>query len=255
MKNFTFIGCSITKGVGLDKEELDENNYANIVASNFNVSVNNRSVSGNSNYKIFIDAVNQILFDSPRVLFVQWSSLARHWVYPSPDYHVLLGVQNNRPNDEVLLNTGMTQKQLQRFKDDWLVLNHDYNNILSIMEYVKILEALAKDKCQIIFINGMLPIQKDINHFKHVKQDLSKYLTPYMKSLLRLDVLPDDVIINNYEKLSSKFKEIDHKIWVNLYDSLVQIAIDYGTDNSHPGIESHKKYAAMITSYLNKHYE
>ena len=155
MKKFTFIGCSITKGVGLPDEDLDENNYAKIVGNHFDAEINNLSIGGNSNYNIFISGLNELLYSKPDVLLIQWSGLQRHWLYPNLDLTFPI-VDDNAIKDLNYLDIVFSKKDLQKFVKQFLLLNHDYHNILALLNYCKILETVAHTQTKIIFINGFL---------------------------------------------------------------------------------------------------
>ena len=123
---FTFIGCSFTVGVGLDHEKNDVNNYTNIVANHCSADVKNSAVGGNSNYNIFMTAVNEILFNTPDKIFVQWSNLNRLWLYPGPNTKLVLS--HTIKTDYEYRDIFYSKKELQKFTDTYHILNHDYNN-------------------------------------------------------------------------------------------------------------------------------
>ena len=87
---FTFVGCSFTVGEGLELEKSDTSNYVNLVGKHYSASITNLAVGGNSNYNIFITALNEILFNPPDKIFVQWSALNRLWLYPGLDTELSL---------------------------------------------------------------------------------------------------------------------------------------------------------------------
>ena len=118
--NFTFTGCSLTVGVGLEQEKLDVCNYTNIVSSKFNVTPKNLASGGNSNYNIFISALNELINSPPDKLFVQWSGLNRLWLYPGPDTSVFLSMVINQ--DYHYRDLHFTKKELQQFFDYYHIL-------------------------------------------------------------------------------------------------------------------------------------
>lgn len=77
MDKFTFVGCSFTVGEGLEFEKTDSNNYTNIVVKKYSANILNLAKKGNSNYNIFITALNELLFNTPDKIFIQWSALNR----------------------------------------------------------------------------------------------------------------------------------------------------------------------------------
>ena len=87
---FTFVGCSFTVGEGLELEKNDPNLYANIVSKKYSASVKNLASCGNSNHEIFMTAINDILFERPDKIFVQWSAMNRLRVHPGPNTELSL---------------------------------------------------------------------------------------------------------------------------------------------------------------------
>jgi hypothetical protein len=250
MINFTFIGCSITKGVGLSNEEYDKNNYTNIVATHFNAKVKNLSKSGNSNYNIFISGLNQLLYNTPDVLFLQWSGLHRHWLYP--DLDIVLPIVNRAPVNEInYLDTVFSKNLLQNFVDQFLLLNHDYHNILKLLNYCKILETVAQDKTKLIFINGLLPWTKEIQHIEALN-DPAKNFSAYTKKLLSINLLPDEDIKLFFKKIHHALTQTNKDNWANMFKSISTHCVDFGLDNSHPGPLTHANIAKMIIDKLNK---
>lgn len=250
MKKFTFIGCSITEGIGLLHKAADENNYANIVGKHFDVKVDNLSQSGNSNFNIFISGLNQLLFTKPDVLVLQWSGLQRHWLYPNLDITFPI-VNDSLVNDINYLDTVFSKKDLQKFVEQFLLLNHDYHNILTLLNYCKIIESIAHTETKVIFINGLLPWTKEIQ-FLQIVNDPAKNFSEYTKDLLSIDKLPDEDIKFFFEKIYNSMAQINKHNWINMFQSIVTIAEDVGTDNSHPGPKTHAKIAQMIINHINK---
>jgi hypothetical protein len=249
MQKFTFTGCSFTVGVGLVEEKKDTNNYVNLVADHFNAAAINLSVVGNSNYNIFIAATNALLFDTPDVLIVQWSSLNRHWLYPRPDMQLPIVGQSSKLL--IGIDQYFTQDKLQKFSDQFRLLNHDFHNILAVINYSKILQTLTQNRCRLVMINGLLPWTKELQ-YKQCAINPAKYFSEYTKSLLSMDSLPDGDIVKYFSQLSDDINELDKTLWINMFDSLAAQAVDVGLDHAHPGPNSHKKYASMIINYLNK---
>jgi hypothetical protein len=250
MKSFTFIGCSYTVGEGLQHEKLDENNYANIVAKNYNAKAKNLSTSGNSNYKIFISAINELLFNEQEVLFIQWSELSRVWFYPHLD------LQFQVPScisysDMSYLDLTLTKNFFKTFGEQFSIINHDFNNILNLLNYCKILESIAKNKKnKIVFINGLLPWTKEILDINSCN-DPHENFSDYTKNLLSIDQLSDEDVVKFFRQIHDALQETDLNNWVNMFESMLDLQVDVGIDDQHPGSMSHKVYADMIINYLN----
>ena len=247
---FTFIGCSFTVGEGLVSEKDDVNNYTNILANHYSASVKNLAVKGNSNYNIFITALNEIIFNSPDKIFVQWSALNRLWLYPGPD--TKLALSHTIKNDYRYRDLFYSKKELQKFTDTYHILNHDYNNLIILINYCNILTEISKNKTQVIFINGLLPWTREILSLD-TTLDFSKNLSNYTKEILEFDSRNDNELIDFFTKLNKDVQGLNQIMWVNMFDSMTKTLIDFGTDNEHPGPKSHQQYAEMIINYLEDH--
>jgi len=249
---FTFVGCSFTVGEGLKLEKSDTSNYVNLVGKHYSASINNLAVGGNSNYNIFITALNEILFDPPDKIFVQWSSLNRLWLYPAPD--TKLRLSHIIKDDYVYRNMFYSKKELQKFTDTYHILNNDYHNILTLINYCKILTKITKNKTQLIFINGLVPWTREILSLDTMN-DFSKKLSNYTKEILEFESRDDIELIDFFTKLNKNICELPQSKWVNMFDSMLKILIDVGTDGEHPGPKSHKLYADMIINYIEEYKE
>jgi hypothetical protein len=244
---FTFVGCSFTVGVGLDHEKDDPTNYTNIIAKRYNAEVNNLAYAGNSNYNIFMSTLNEILYNKSDKIFVQWSTLNRLWLYPGPNTE--LALSHTIKNDYRYRDLFYSKKELQKFIDTYQLLNHDYHNILTLINYCNILTKISKNKTQLIFINGLLPWTKEILSLDTMI-DFSKNLSTYTKEILEFDSREDHELIDFFTKLNHAVTGLSHSSWVNVFDSMINSSIDIGNDNVHPGPESHRLYADMIIKYI-----
>jgi hypothetical protein len=249
-QNFTFIGCSFTVGEGLALEKNDYSLYANIVAKNYSANVTNLSVKGNSNYNIFITALKELLFNTPDKLFVQWSALNRLWLHPGPDTELFLA--HTVSSDYVYRDTTYSKKQLQEFANTYHILNHDYKNLLDLIDYCNILTKITN--CQIIFINGLVPWTQEILN-KTTAKNFAKNLSEYSKEVLEFDARDDEEITKFFVSLNNAVLSLDQSRWVNMFDSMVKTQVDSGNDKAHPGSKSHQLYAEMIIKYLNENYD
>jgi hypothetical protein len=247
---FTFVGCSFTVGVGLDLEKSDANNYANIVANHYSADVKNSAVGGNSNYNIFMSALNEILYNKPDKIFVQWSTLNRLWVYPGPDTE--LALSHTIKDDYGYRDLFYSKKELQKFIDTYQLLNHDYHHISTLINYCNILTEISKNKTQLIFINGLLPWSREILSLD-TTLDFSKNLSNYTKEILEFNSRDDNELLEFFTKLNKDMQRLNQTMWVNMFDSFISLNIDLGTDNAHPGPKSHALYAEMIINYLKDH--
>jgi hypothetical protein len=245
--NFTFTGCSFTVGQGLELEKNDTDNYCNIVTRKYSAIVKNLGRKGNSNYCIFMDAMNEILFHSPDKIFVQWSGLSRLWLYPGPDSELYLS--HTVKQDYSYRDIYFSQKEMQKFSDQYHLLNHDYHNILTLINYCNILAKVAQGRTQIIFINGLLPWTNEICR-TDIGDNYVDNLSKYTKELLDFDNRSDEELDSMLVSLNDNVMSLDHSLWVNLFDSFIGGRIDVGHDSKHPGPNSHNLYAKMVIKHL-----
>ena len=256
---YTFCGCSITVGVGLPLEKSSPKNYANIVANHYSADINNLAVGGNSNYNIFITALNEILFNTPDKIFVQWSAINRTWLYPEPELHNVFVIMSTTTADTRIDNVSgfhtsifKDKKEIQKFIDQYLLLNGDYVNLLKLIEYSNILKKVADDSnCQLIMINGLVPWTDELLRLGIIT-NYNKEFSDYTKSMIKFDTRNDEDIERYLAKLEKEFNSLDKKLWVNIFSSMLKLAVDTGTDQSHPGPNSHQMYADMVIKYLEE---
>jgi len=257
---FTFVGCSITVGEGLVLEKNDPSNYTNIVADHYQATISNLAQGGNCNYNIFMRALKDILTNKPDKIFVQWSALNRTWLYPEPNLDNVFMIMASITADIVAMRADniiglhnpifKDKKELQKFIDQYLLLNCDYANLLKLIEYSNILTTIAKDNnCHLVMLNGIVPWTEDIVSLSTMA-DYSKQLSDYTKHIIEFTTRDDADIQQYLSKLAKEFNTLDKKLWVNMFDSFKLLGVDYGTDNTHPGPKSHALYAEMIINYL-----
>ena len=245
---FTFIGCSATEGVGLALEKNDPDNYTNIVANHYSAELTNLSEGGNSNYNIFMSALDEILVNTQDKIIVQWTGLNRFWLYPDPNS--ILKFSSIVDFEYKHRNVSYTKKQLQEFANMYFILNSDYENLFTLINYCNILTKISKGR--VIFIDGLLPWTAEIDN-KESLTDLAKNLSNYTKEILDFHNNGDDTeLYNLFLKLNNAIVTLDKRRWVNLYNSMGRIQIDYGSDGIHPGIKSHRLYADMLIKYLEE---
>jgi hypothetical protein len=206
MDKFTFIGCSFTVGEGLEFEKLDADNYTNIVVKRYSANVLNLAKKGNSNYNIFITALTEILFNTPDKIFIQWSALNRMWLYPGPNTE--LTVSHTINNDYVYRDIVYEKKELQKFADTYHILNHDYNNLLTLINYSNILTELSKNKTQLIFINGLVPWTEDIADISALS-NMAERLSEYTKEILEFNYRDDTELTDIFTTLNSALMNLN----------------------------------------------
>jgi hypothetical protein len=242
---FTFCGCSFTAGTGLYD---NESNYATIVSKYFDAEVKNVATAGYGNYEIFMSVLKELLYFDSDKIFVQWSALNRLHLYPSPDTRVFLS--HTVDHGFAYRGINFSQKELQKFSDMYHLLNDDYHNLITLINYSNILSKTAQFKnTEIIFINGLVPWTKEISNI-NTKNNYSLFLSQYTKEILDFDTRDDVEIEQFFNKLNLEVNSLDHTRWPNIFNSMLDEMIDLGNDNLHPGPASHQKYGSMLINYL-----
>jgi len=237
--NIAIAGCSFS---------ADPICYPYILANHYSANLTNLAVHGNSNYNIFMSAANQLSSGNTDVLLVQWSGLNRIWLYPSPGIEtcsVTNGLNKIFSSSDLSISKGIsfTKKQLTEFGELYFKLNCDYHLIMQLIDYCNILQNLAKNKCQIFFINGLLPWTKELL-FEESNIDNLSY---YTKEILNFDISPDEEIYKFLNLLKTKMKTLDTTLWVNMFDSMLNNRIDTISKNDyHPGPKTHKALSDKI---------
>lgn len=247
MRNACFNGCSFTVGNGFDEKDRDLYIYDRLVSKYFNFQRTNIAVSGSSNHNIFMrtaEAINGKKYD---IVFTQWTALNRLWLSPGPDTFYFLN--DDRFSDFTYRDLYISEKDKRKITDLFLILNHDYQNIIDLIDYCSILCELAKsNSVKLFFINGLVPWQQDLT--VPISNNLADSLSDYSKSILDFNQRPDREILLYFSKLQDKFKLLDQTKWVNLFDSFGTASVDIGPQGHHPGIQSHNNMATQIINKL-----
>jgi hypothetical protein len=245
-----FNGCSFTVGEGFESpEEKDLYVYDRLVANSIGYNRINIAVPGSSNHRIFIRSVNAIEKGICDILFVQWSALSRIWLSPGPEAWYC-AMPSPTVNEYVYRNKVLLKgKEKLNFEITLNLFNHDYNNILELVDYCNILSKLAKQSnVQIVYINGLVPWTRDL--VTALTDDLNNSLSLYTKEILDFSSRDDDDIKKNFLNLQQKFSTMDLSQWVNVFDSLQNNMVDIGTAGHHPGIKSNQWIANKIIDFM-----
>ena len=225
-----FGGCSITMGAGYPEQQQDPKIYANVVASAMHTHADNQAEGGSSNLKIFTRAAKALLDRAHDAYFVQWSALHRHWVYPSPKQGFYIGSY---------ADNGLAD---QSFVAQYQLLNHDYSNIMSVIDYTRILQQMADDaSCDIWFVNGMLPWTEDML----AGDDASQYAQQLYQGLSNQETQ------DFKQRLQNNLELVDWNQWINPWTSIADMQSDNAPLDTHPGPDTHATLAKMILEIIN----
>lgn len=220
-----FGGCSITMGAGFEGVQNDPKIYANLISQQVGHNVINDAEGGSSNLKIFTKTAKAIIDDRADIYVVQWSAPHRHWLYPAPDRGIYIGASTE-------------DNQYKKFIEQFQRYNHDYPNLMAVIDYSRIIVELARPRSRlIIFVNGMLA-------WKHNWNDA------YMESLLK-DLSRDDHR-DFQERFDNNIDLLDPAQWANMWHSIAEMQEDNAPLDNHPGPLTHKKIAGLITAVIDK---
>jgi len=242
-----FNGCSFTVGEGFPEQQRDRYIYDRLLTKQFGFDSTNVAVGGSSNHTIFMRSAREILSNKYDLVFTQWTALNRVWFYPGPDTKFFTNDQAYP--DYKYRDFYLSAKEKKNFCNTLLLLNHDYSNIMELIDYCNILCALAEtNSTKLVFINGLVPWQDDL--VRPLTTDLSSILSEYTKSILDFDTRDDAELIEFFTKLQIKFQELDQTKWTNLFASFASTQTDLGPEGHHPGVISHARMANTIAEYL-----
>lgn len=243
-------GCSFTVGEGFAESQRNDYIYRCLVDKHFGFTSDLLATGGASNYKIFMQTAQAIMSNRYNIVFTQWSGLNRLWLHPGPDSHFF--VNDQQDIDFNYRDIYLSRKDKQNLKDQLLVLNHDYQNIIDLIHYCNILERLSQyTGTKIIFINGLVPWASDLNTDID-NRDLSSTLSLYTKRILDFDHRDNQEIVKFFKNLQKEFATLNQSLWVNLFDSMAKNTVDIGPEGHHPGIQSHQIMYNKILTYLEE---
>lgn len=258
MKKLLFVGCSFTKGTGLDGEDKNSKLWTNQVHSLFfpNHALTNLSQVGKNNEWIFLETMTALRKEKFSDVIVAWTSI--------PRYHMHAGLElystHTRLTDDqtdIRLNSGeVFDRAYQQKAGDMLRRMHnDHWHILDLVKYINTLvEVQSLNSSNIWFVNALCPwsdgyfIQKEIKY--------PSELTHYEQQLLSSDNRDDAEVIALYKKIHSEYNYyggIQENLWLNLYTSFKSITVDFASPtDSHPGVVSQDIFVENIQQkFLN----
>jgi len=242
-----FNGCSYTVGNGFSLEQRDTYIYDRLLQKKYSFDSDNIATSGASNYLIFMKSCQAVLSGKYDIVFTQWTALNRLWMYPGPD--CTFNVNAEYPPDFRYREIYLSEKERKQFRNHLLIMNHDFQNILDLLDYCCILINLSQNSgTKVLFINGLVPWTSDLD--TDVGHDLQHNLSEYSKKILEFNHRDDAEVTKFFTILQEKFALLDKSKWINIFDSFRKIQIDVGPEGHHPGIKSHQRMAKQVSTYL-----
>lgn len=244
--NVAFCGCSLTRGDGFDLADQDQC-YPALLQQQLRLHTENLSVSGASNHMIFLQAAGALQTGQFDMVICQWSALNRLWFSPGPQcwYYATGDDRDSFEYRDLRFDRG----QKCALENMVRLLNHDYQNILTLIDYVNIVDDLADHHdCQVVHVNGLVPWTPDMANSLSNFDDLSAYT----RELVDFDHRDDAEIQQLLEPLRRKFSTLRQQRWVNLWQSFHSLSTDLGPQGHHPGPQSHAHMAQLILQYITQ---
>jgi hypothetical protein len=268
-----FVGCSFTAGNGWADLPAEESRgieckdsphlWVNICHQTLpqikNLELVNVGQVGASNTEILQNAVRLISSIGAEIdiMFCQWTSAPRYNFnvgFELWDTSESLRDTDARKHD-INLNKGdhWPREYVKDLLDRLRVMHHLHWEIVKIIDYSATLSRLAKQiGFDIFFINGLCPWDNDyFTKLENVKPE--SYTDFTKKQILNIDSRDDQTIFKLYDLAHDHYQQaggINHKQWINLYDSFIKNKIDTNFDLSHPGKKSNILYYNLVKEKL-----
>jgi hypothetical protein len=256
MKKILVVGCSMSKGHGLEKESQDPKLWVNQICESIG-TVHNLSVTGRNNQWIFHEAMSALLKekDAYDIVLIGWSAIPRYFFHVGLELYSVHTMLDNR---DVNINNGITfsGSWLSKIGNNLRKIQNDHWDILDLVKYVNTLIMIheTSPERRIFFVNTLSPWCK--NYFNQKKWCLPTELHPYEQNLLQAETRNDDEIHALYQMIHNQYREyggIREPHWLNLYDSLRSMQIDDVSESDlHPGYASQDKYADYLGIILKR---
>lgn len=249
-----FFGSSITKNVGFPPATRNQSSYPNLVSTHFGWKYDNLAVGGNPNTDIFHSVYNAIHNNTYDIIFVQWSRPM--WINFNPRPGVIFSPHSSSDSwTELSSCIQVPIKKLILASDVMRFLNHEYSNLIKLVDYANILDDISKNNNQKIFyINGAVQWNEKLITFNSKSDNLYE-LDDYTKYVLDFDNSVDEYIIKYANELRDKLLTLDQTLWMNLFEMLCWSNIDVGPLGHHQGIETNKNWAEKIIKYMESNNE
>lgn len=229
-----FCGCSITHGEGVEPDQT----FAAITAELLDCDYKKYSEGGASNQQIFHYAVDALTSDCDTVI-VQWTSSGRQYFLPQYGRRMFSKNKNSLTVDFV------KQRDWNTFSDVYRLVDNDFNQYELLHTAITQLNTLAQQLGkQVYYMNGLVYIDPQFLTDESVNY---AELPEPTRLLLAVDALPDTELKLALRFIRRQLAVIDSAQWINI--ECMQ-KIDRGTDDLHPGAESHRQQAHKIVKFI-----
>ena len=247
---FCFNGCSFTFGAGFDAIERTTHTYPYVVGEKTNTPIKNIAIKGSSNYLTFMRSASAIQSNKFDIVFTQWTSPNRLWLFPGPDTQFF--TNDRQDTGYYYREISLSKSKKRTFINTLLMLNGEFQNLIELVSYCKILDSLASiTNTQSYYINGLLKWTNDIFD-NNTYMDMDNTFSRYTKDLLDFDNRNDNELALFHCKLVSELKTLNMDKWVNIFDSIDDNTVDLTPANHHPDIKTNMWLADKIVSYIKR---
>jgi hypothetical protein len=253
-RNILAVGCSYTKGHGLVDEEKNPLLWVNRLFQDVG-KVTNIAQHGWNNESIFHAAVEELSNKNYDVVLICWSAIPRYNVNVGLEWYSTRTLLTKDFDIHINDNVTFSGKKLEKIGNSLLEFHNDHWDILNMVRYVNILIRLQVKlkKGKILFANGLGPWGK--NYFQTKPWNTPDELDDYTKFILSVDTRDDNEIKEIYNKVHNSYLNaggIQEKYWLNLYNSLHDMRIDFASNSDHhPGYQSQNYYASLFRPLVN----
>lgn len=259
-----FCGCSYVAGDGIDNPMVNPDFWVNQVHKKLlgHTKLINVGKGGSNNDEIFQSAVDTIVKHFPKYLFVCWTELLRLNINPGIELyptrmHWSPGFTNS---GDICINPGITitTDYADNIKNRFFDLQHPHYNLVRLLNYCRILDALGKQlDIKVFFVNNL--IELDQGYFNYITDThrLPSQTTELTRQWLNADTRDDEEFFKLYDNIHKEYKDTQGLTcnWLNVDQGFRKyFYIDRATDNLHPGIESNKIYADFLISKLQNQF-
>jgi len=253
-----FSGCSFTAGAGFLLEKQEHNLWVNLLHQKLfsDTDLLNVGKNGRSNAGIFQDTVSALVSYPVKYAIVEWTSYPRFEI--EPDFELsstrrLFSKYNSPIGEFKTKSINYSGSYLDSLRTHYMTLIHDCHEILRIIEYINAILKLAQlTKTQVFFVNGLC--HWDIGFFDKKTNCLPGQYTKYTQDLLCTSDRNKEESFLLYDKMHQNFNNaggINQLLWLNLYEPMKNLRIDFNSDGHHPGIESNKLFFDLFSKELS----
>lgn len=251
------VGCSYTRGHGLNLEIDDPSLWANQLIRHIapGSRITNLSQTGKNNHWIFAEACTALIQDDYDIVLVGWTEQSRlNFDIGLESY----STQTMFKNANVNINPGITVsgKHLSSIGNELRKLQNDHWTLLDLVKYVNILYD-AQVKCRnkkLICVNSLLHIPE--NYFINQPFEVPSELSPFHQLMFAAETRDDQEVRELYNfthRHYCHYGGIRPELWLNLYQSLVSIKVDNVSDtDTHPGYLSQDAFAKYLIHQYNE---